>query len=234
MNRKEFIKELENIGVTLTQNQLEQLDQYYKLLIEWNNKMNLTNITEENDVYLKHFYDSLTLNKIVNMDEVESMCDIGTGAGFPGIVIKIVYPNIKVTLVDSLKKRTIFLNEVVKQLGLGNIEIYHERAEEFAKNNRDKYDLVTSRAVATLPILLEYSMPLVKLNKYFVAMKSHAEEEIENSKHALEILNSKIEDVVIFDLPIEKSQRSLIKIEKKGIISQKYPRSFNEIKKKHL
>lgn len=234
MNRKEFIKELENIGVTLTQNQLEQLDQYYKLLIEWNNKMNLTNITEENDVYLKHFYDSLTLNKIVNMDEVESMCDIGTGAGFPGIVIKIVYPNIKVTLVDSLKKRTIFLNEVVKQLGLGNIEIYHERAEEFAKNNRNKYDLVTSRAVATLPILLEYSMPLVKINKYFVAMKSHAEEEIENSKRALEILNSKIEDIVIFDLPIEKSQRSLIKIVKNGIISQKYPRSFNEIKKKHL
>ena len=234
MNQSRFIEELKKINIELNDNQLEQLERYYELLVEWNEKFNLTNITDKEQVYLKHFYDSITLSKVVNLNNEKTLCDIGTGAGFPGLVLKIVFPNLKVILVDALNKRTEFLKEVIKQLKLENIEVYHDRAEEFARKNIEKYDIVTARAVAHLSVLLEYSIPMVKINKYFIAMKANIETEIEESTNALEQLDSKIIQIEQFKLPIEDSNRTIIKIEKLKNTNKKYPRKNSEIKKKRL
>ena len=234
MDKKEFLEELLKLNIKISDNQIEQLEQYYNLIIEWNEKINLTRITEQNDVYLKHFYDSLTLCKVVNLNEVKTLCDIGTGAGFPGLVIKILFPNLKVTLVDSLNKRIEFLKTVIKELNLKDIEAIHARAEEFAQINREKYDIVTSRAVAPLNILLEYNIPLLKENKYFVAYKGIISQEIINSAHALKELNAKVEKIEEFLLPIEQSNRTLILIKKEKKTNKKYPRKNVDIKKKPL
>lgn len=234
MNQNKFIEELKKINIEITDKQLEQLEIYYELLIEYNKVMNLTGITEKDQVYLKHFYDSLTIAKIIDITKEETLCDIGTGAGFPGMVLKIIFPNLKVTLVDSLNKRIEFLKMVKEKLKLTNIEIIHSRIEDYAKDNREKFDIVTSRAVANLSILLEYAIPLVKVNKYFIAMKGNAKEEIEEGKNAFKVLNSYIEKSLEFKLPIENSQRNLIKIKKISITNKKYPRKYSEIKKKKL
>ena len=173
MELNEFIDELKKINIELSLEQLNQLEQYYNLVIEKNKVMNLTGITDKKEFYLKHFYDSLTLNKIVNLKEIDSLCDIGSGAGFPGIVLKIAFPHLKITLVDSLNKRIIFLNEVINNLNLKNIEAICTRAEDYSRINEEKYDLVTARAVASLSVLLECSIRLVKINKFFVAMKGN-------------------------------------------------------------
>lgn len=234
MNIERFIQELKNINIEITEEQLEQLNEYYEMLIEYNKKMNLTGITEKNQVYLKHFYDSATIAKVINLTKEETLCDIGTGAGFPGLVIKILFPNLKVTLVDSLNKRINFLNEVIKKINLKNIEAIHDRAEEYAHKNIEKYDIVTSRAVAPLNILLEYSIPMLKTNKYFIAYKGNIEEEQKQSENALKILNSTIELKEIFKLPIEESTRTLLKIKKQSKTEKKYPRKNSEIKNKPL
>ena len=234
MNQNKFIEELKKMDIELTDNQLKQLEKYYELLVEWNEKFNLTNITDKEQVYLKHFYDSITLDKIINLKEQDSLCDIGTGAGFPGLVLKIVFPNLKVTLVDSLNKRIIFLNEVIKELKLSNIEVYHDRAEDFARENIEKFDIVTARAVAHLSVLLEYSIPMVKINKYFIAMKANIETEIEESSNALEKLDAKIVEIEKFKLPLEESNRTIIKVEKLRKTNKKFPRKNSEIKKKRL
>jgi 16S rRNA (guanine527-N7)-methyltransferase len=234
MNQNKFIEELNKLNIKITNHQLNQLEKYYELLIEWNKKINLTNITEKEQVYLKHFYDSLTISKIIDLNSIDTLCDIGTGAGFPGLVLKIIYPNLKITLIDSLNKRIEFLKLVIKELKLKNIEVLHERAEEFAKENIEKYDIVTARAVAHLSILLEYSIPMVKINKYFIAMKANINEELEESSNALKLLNSKIIKIEKFKLPIEESNRTIIKIEKMGKTNNKYPRKNIEIKKKKL
>ena len=234
MNQNKFIEELKKINIEITDKQLEQLEIYYELLIEYNKVMNLTGITDHDEVYLKHFYDSLTIAKIIDITKEETLCDVGTGAGFPGMVLKIIFPNLKVTLVDSLNKRIEFLKVVKEKLKLTNIEIIHSRIEDYAKDNREKFDIVTSRAVANLSILLEYAIPLVKVNKYFIAMKGNAKEEIEEGKNAFKVLNSYIEKSLEFKLPIENSQRNLIKIKKISITNKKYPRKYSEIKKKKL
>ena len=234
MNQNSFIEELKKINIELTQKQLDQLERYYELLVEWNEKINLTNITEKEQVYLKHFYDSLTISKVIDFNNIDNLCDIGTGAGFPGLVLKIIFPNLKVTLVDSLNKRINFLNEVINELNLNEITTVHSRAEEFAKQNIEKFDIVTARAVAHLSILLEYSIPMVKINKYFVAMKGIISEELEESKNSLKILNSKIIQIEKFKLPIEESNRTIIKIEKMDKTNKKYPRKNSDIKKKRL
>lgn len=234
MNQEEFIKELKNINIEITEKQLEQLKKYYELLIEYNKVMNLTGITEEEQVYLKHFYDSATITKVIDLKQEESLCDIGTGAGFPGLVLKILFPNLKVTLVDSLNKRILFLKKVIEELKLENIEAIHDRAEEYALKNIEKYDIVTSRAVAPLNILLEYAIPMLKINKYFIAFKGNVEEELNQSEKALKILNSKIEKQEIFKLPIEDSTRTILKIKKQNKTEKKYPRKNSEIKKKPL
>ena len=234
MTEKEFIQELSKIHIIPTKLQLKQLEKYYELLVEWNKVMNLTGITEKNQVYLKHFYDSATLASVIDFNKEESLCDVGTGAGFPGIVIKILFPNLKVVLIDSLQKRVNFLNQVVKELDLKNIAVYHARAEEFAQNHRGEYDVVTARAVASLPVLLEYCVPLVKVGKYFVPMKASIEEEMIISSNAIEVLKVEVEELKKFELPLEKSQRTILKLRKIEKTSKKYPRKYSEIKKRPL
>lgn len=234
MNKEEFIEELKKISIIPTSHQLEQLDIYYKLLRNWNEKINLTAIVEESQVYLKHFYDSLTLNKVISLNEIHTLCDIGTGAGFPGIVIKIFFPNISVTLVDSLQKRVNFLQEVIKQLHLKDIVVFHARAEEYAKNNREKYEVVTARAVANLSLLSEYCLPLVKTNCYFLPMKADISREIFEVGNAISILGGKLEETFEFYLPKEESKRTILKIKKITPTNKKYPRKYNEMKKNPL
>jgi len=211
MNKEEFIEAVKELGIELTEDQLNKLNRFYELLKNWNEKMNLTRIIEEEDVYLKHFYDSLTIARVVNLKEKETLCDVGTGAGFPGLVIKIVYPNLKVTLVDSLLKRVKYLNDVIKQLNLKNIEAIHVRGEDF----RGSFDVVTSRAVANIEKLLDYTMHLVNKNGVFVAMKGNIDKEI--TPEIKQKIEKKyiIEKIEYFLLPKERSQRSIIVIKRK-------------------
>ena len=234
MNQDNFILELKKLNINITEKQLCQLEKYYELLIEWNKVMNLTGITVKEEVYLKHFYDSLTVLKVIDLNKVNSLCDIGTGAGFPGLVLKILFPNLNMTLVDSLNKRIKFLNEVITKLNLEKIVTVNARIEEYGINNRDKYDVVVARAVAQLNILLEYSIPITKVNGYFIAMKGNNPIEIDNSSNAIERLNCHIEEIKEFNLPIENSNRTIIKIKKDDKTDIKYPRKYSEIKKKRL
>lgn len=233
MTESEFIKYIEDLGITCDNNKLSKLNKYYEMLVEYNKVMNLTGITDKNQVYLKHFYDSLTIAKVINLNDYNTLCDIGTGAGFPGLVIKILYPHLKLTLVDSLNKRINFLNDVIKELGLIDIETVHARIEDYAHKNKDKFDIVTARAVAPLNILLEYAIPITKVNSYFIAMKGKAEEE-STYNNALKVLKSVVEDIKKFRLPIENSDRTIYKIKKSSKIKGKYPRKPSEIKKNML
>lgn len=206
MNKEQFIEELEKIGIYPSEIQLKQLDLFYKLLIEWNAKMNLTRIIEEKDVYLKHFYDSLTIAKAIDLTKEKTLCDVGTGAGFPGIVLKIMYPNLKITLIDSLQKRVNYLNIIIKELELKDIEAIHSRGEDYKGN----FDVVTSRAVANIEKLVNYTMHLLSKNGIFIAMKGNVEEEL--NEQVLKKLSKKyaIENIIKFKLPLENSDRSLV------------------------
>lgn len=234
MNKESFIEELKKINIIINDNQLKQLDLYYELLIEWNEKINLTGITEKNEVYLKHFYDSSTMNTVINLNNVKKLCDIGTGAGFPGIVIKILFPNIFVTLVDSLEKRCKFLNIVINELKLDNIEVIHDRAEDFSKKHREEYDVVTSRAVAKLNTLLEYSVPIAKINGKIIELKGNIQDELEKSMNAITKLDIETEKIYNFKLPYENSNRNIIVFNKKKSTNIIYPRKISEMKKNSL
>jgi len=215
------------IGVELNDRQVQQFVKYYEILVEWNSFMNLTGITEYEEVVQKHFVDSLVLSKAIDVNQITNLIDIGTGAGFPGIPLKIAYPHLKVTLLDSLQKRIKFLNEVVMQLGLENVETIHGRAEDFAKPSmkRESYDICVSRAVANLASLSEYCLPYVKVEGYFVPYKSgKIDEELANARKAVFVLGGKIEDEVKFNLPDSDISRSLIKIRKVSGTPKKYPR----------
>ena len=226
MNQNKFIEELKKIDISINELQLKQLERYYELLVEYNKVMNLTGITIKEEVYLKHFYDSLTIAKVIDLNQYDTLCDVGTGAGFPGLVIKIIYPNLKITLLDSLNKRLNFLNIVIKELNLKDIETIHIRAEEYKK----QFDIVVARAVAPLNILLEYCIPITKVNGYFIAMKGKNEE----ANNALKELNSEIIETNSFLLPIEQSNRTIIKIKKIKETNKKFPRKYSEIKKNPL
>ena len=230
MKENEFIKELEKLNIFLNEEQLLKLDKFYELLISWNEKINLTRIVSKDDVYLKHFYDSLTLIKEIDLTKDLTLCDVGTGAGFPGIVLKIVFPNLKITLIDALQKRINYLNEIIKELELNDIIAVHARSEDYARSNYEKFDIVTARAVANLRVLSEICIPLVKVNGYFVAMKASVLDEIKESESILKSLNSTIINVNNFTLPYENSQRNLVKIQKNDKTSHKYPRKFDKIK----
>ena len=211
------------INVMLKDKQIQDFYKYMNMLIQWNEKINLTAIIEPKDIIKKHFIDSLTILKYIN--ENDTVIDIGTGAGFPGIPIKIAKSNIDVTLLDSLNKRINFLNEVINENKLENISAVHSRVEDFAKNNREKFNVVTSRAVASLNVLLEYMLPLVKIGGKCVCMKgSNIEEEIKDSKKALEILGGKITKIDEFNLPNTDMQRNIIIIEKVKSTPKTYPR----------
>jgi len=233
MNKEEFIIALKDLNINITDRQLNDLDTYYKMLIDYNNHTNLTRITEEKEVYLKHFYDSITLVKAINLDN-QTLLDIGTGAGFPGLVLKIVFPNLKVTLVDSLNKRITFLKSVIEKLNLKDIEAIHARAEEYAKYKRESFDIVTSRAVANMSMLSELCISFTKVGGYFIPMKADAKEELEKAERAIKTLGGVIKDTIIFELPSDAGARTIIKIEKLVKTSVKYPRKFSEIKKKPL
>lgn len=230
MNLELFIEETKKLGLNITHEQLNKLEKFYELLISWNEKMNLTRITEKEEVYLKHFYDSLTLYKVIDLTKDLTLCDVGSGAGFPGIVLKIAFPNLKIKLIDSLQKRVNYLNEIIKALELINIEAIHTRAEDYAKNHREEYDIVTARAVANLRVLSELCIPMVKVNGYFIAMKANIEEEKEESKEILKKLDSNIEHIETFYLPIENSVRNIVKIKKEVKTNPIYPRRIEKMK----
>ncbi len=232
MNIDEFKLEVSKLGINVTSLELDKLEKYYNLLIEWNEKINLTAITDKKDVYLKHFYDSLTLVKVIDLENVSSLCDLGTGAGFPGIILKIFFPNLKLTLVDSLNKRIKFLEVLVNELFLENVILIHGRAEEYGKKNRECFDVVTARALSSFPILLEYSASLLKKGGHLIAMRGLNDSK--DGENAMKILNLKINNVIEFELPIEKSKRTLIDVVKLDKTSLKYPRRYAEIKKKSL
>ena len=224
----DFLKEyIQNIGIELNQDKINKLINYYELLIEKNKVMNLTAITEYKDVVIKHFADSLSIIKAVNMSEVTNIIDIGTGAGFPGMVLKIVFPDVKITLLDSLNKRVKFLNQVIEELGLTGIETVHSRAEDGGRNNdlREHFDVSVSRAVANLATLVEYNLPFIKVGGYFVAYKSgDIDEELVNAKKAVSVLGGAIEEVKKFQLPGTDIDRSLVYIKKFKPTSGKFPR----------
>ncbi len=233
MTKEEFIQELKKININISCDILIKLDKYYHLLITENEKYNLTNITEETSVYLKHFYDSLTITKAINLDN-QKILDIGSGAGFPGLVLKIVFPNIKIDLLDSTAKRCNFLKQVIEELSLNDINVINARAEDYAKENREKYDIVTSRAVAPLKHLLEYSIPMLKINGYFIALKSNLTDELVNISNYYKKLHLEEPITYEFTLPKENSLRTIYKVKKTAKTDIIYPRQYSQIKKKDL
>ncbi len=219
--------ELSAMGITLSQRQKDQFDIYYELMSEWNKVMNLTGITERSEVDIKHFVDSLTIVRIKNMGNVNTLIDVGTGAGFPGIPIKIVFPHIKAVLLDSLNKRLKFLNEVIEKLGLSCIETVHGRAEDYARQSmyRESFDLCVSRAVANLSTLSEYCLPFVNIGGSFISYKgSDADVEIEQASRAVDVLGGKIVRIDKFNLPCTDMKRVLVDIGKIRSTPSKYPR----------
>lgn len=211
MNKEEFVEALKKLNINITEKQLNQLEKFYNILIEENKKINLTRIIEKEDVYLKHFYDSLTIVKEIDLNKIETLCDVGTGAGFPGIVLKIVYPNLKVILIDSLLKRVNYLNETIKKLDLQDIKAIHTRSEDY----KEQFDLVTARAVASLNKLIPWCIHLVKKDGNFIAMKANVDKEIENIDKILHKYHCKIKKMNRFLLPKENSNRALVIISKK-------------------
>ncbi|MEX1029543.1 MAG: 16S rRNA (guanine(527)-N(7))-methyltransferase RsmG [Paenibacillaceae bacterium] len=223
----QFTSLLENKGIKLSAVQLSQFELYYQELIEWNDKMNLTGITDREQVYIKHFYDSVSLSFYIPMASIQTLIDIGSGAGFPSIPLKIVYPHLQITIVDSLNKRIQFLQQIVKTLYLDSISCIHSRAEDAARNLqlRNHYDLATARAVARLCVLNELCLPFVKVNGLFAAMKgADVQQEVEEAEYSLEQLLSELIEMHSFELPMEHAQRHIIIMEKNGRTPAKYPR----------
>lgn len=224
---KQFESDLEELGITLTEKQLEQFLIYYDMLTEWNKVMNLTAITEFQDVMKKHFVDSVSLIKAYDVTKEASVIDIGTGAGFPGLALKIAYPNLHVTLLDSLNKRILFLNAVIEKLNLSDVETIHGRAEDFAKPGklREQYDLCVSRAVANLSTLTEYCLPFVKIGGMFISYKSEKiSEEIVSAQNAISLLGGRVKEQVEFMLPKSNIYRNLFVIEKIKATQKRFPR----------
>lgn len=238
-NFKEVLKaEAFKMNIVLDDKMLEKFEMYKNLLVEWNEKINLTSITDDYEVIMKHFVDSLEIVKYINKNE--NIIDIGTGAGFPGIVIAIYFDsNVNITLLDALEKRLNFLSEVIQKLGLKKITLLHGRAEEIGNDitYREKFDVATSRAVSSMNILLELSIPLVKVNGRCLLLKgTKVREEINSSKTALEKLNSKINNDFIYEYKVndEVYERHIIEVKKSQITNKKFPRNYGQIKKKPL
>lgn len=231
----DFFKEVEKLNINIDHTASLKFEDYYKKLVEVNEVMNLTSITEHEEVYNKHFLDSLSLALYLDLSKEQTLLDVGSGAGFPSIPLAIVSNNIKVTIIDALNKRINFLNDLSKELNLDNVKALHIRAEEYAKEKRNSFDVVTARAVARLNVLTELCLPLVKVGGVFVAMKgSDSNIELEEAKNAINVLGGKLEKVINFELPDNAGSRTLIVIKKVSNTKDKYPRAFARIKERPL
>ncbi|HOK63084.1 MAG TPA: 16S rRNA (guanine(527)-N(7))-methyltransferase RsmG [Soehngenia sp.] len=237
MTNSVFINSLKELGLVLSNDALQKYEIYKDMLVEWNKKFNITTITEEDEIYIKHFCDSLSLVNTKLFDEKKRVIDIGTGGGFPGLVLKIYNEELDMTLMDSLNKRIVFLNEVIKELKLSNVKAIHARAEELGVSNehREKYDIAVSRAVASLNTLSEYCLPFVKVGGYFIAMKGpDVKEEVEESKNAIKLLGGELERIEEIKLPFLDITHTLIMIKKVKQTPNKYPRQQGKPKKNPL
>jgi 16S rRNA (guanine527-N7)-methyltransferase len=227
MNIETFTSHLKEKGIELSQKQLDQFSLYFTLLVEWNEKMNLTAITDQEDVYLKHFYDSISASFYFDFTQPMAIVDVGAGAGFPSLPLKICFPHLKVTIVDSLNKRITFLQHLVESLELDDVHLFHDRAETFAQNSihREKYDIAMARAVARLTVLAELCIPLVKKNGFFLGMKGlKGEEEVVEAQKAIKLLGGSVENIASFHLPEDEGERNLVVIKKTKESPKKYPR----------
>lgn len=230
MTKEEFILECKNINIDITEELFSKLNRYKNLLIEWNKKFNLTTIIEEKDIFLKHFFDSLYLSTECDFTN-KKICDIGTGAGFPGMVLAIVFDKGYFTLMESNNKKILFLEAVKVDLGLNNVDIISARAEDYGKKNREIFDVITCRAVSALNIILELSTSMLKVGGKFIPMKSNVEEELKNARGNIDKLSYKLVKEIEYELPIEKAKRTILVFEKYKKTDVKYPRNYNVIKK---
>ncbi len=227
----DFIEIANKYSLDISNSQLEKFETYFSFLVEYNTHTNLTAITEHDDVFYKHFLDSILLTKAIDLNN-KTLCDVGAGAGFPSVPCAIINSSVKVDIIDSLNKRIIFLNELIEKLNLCNVKAYHNRAEDAAKDKRESYDVVSARAVARLSLLSELCLPLTKIGGYFVAMKAiQYEEELNEAKNAIKVLGGEIVDIKNFVLPNDLGSRYFIIIKKVKETPKKYPRQFAQIKK---
>ncbi len=230
MDSKTFLSYMGKINLHPTEKQLKQFEQYANYLLEYNEHTNLTAIRKKEEVYLKHFYDSLLFTQYVDLNQVNTLVDVGTGAGFPGLVLKIMYPHLNVTLIEANQKKCTFLKRVIEVLELDHVKVCNERSEEFARTHLDTFDVVTARAVTHLAVLSELCLPLVRIGGYFMPLKGEIEEELKTSLNIIQTLNGEIEEYH-YTLPIEEAKRSIIKIKKTGKTPPKYPRTYDKMKK---
>ena len=233
MNKEEFINYCKDIGIEIKEKLYNDLYNYFVMLKEWNEKFNLTSITEEKDVFLLHFYDSLCLSKSIDLNSINSLLDFGTGAGFPGMVIALIYNNVNVTLIESNNKKCTFLNEVKNKLNLNNVEIINDRIENYGINNREKFDVVTCRAVTSIPMIIELSTSTVKVGGYLLPLKSDCEEELNKYKYLNKEFNLELKEIIKYKLPITDAVRMIPVFKKNKETNKKYPRNYGTILKKY-
>lgn len=231
MNREEFIEETKKLGINITEEIMNEFDTYINFLIEYNEHTNLTAIKDYESILLKHFFDSLMLEHYFDFKNTKRILDIGTGAGFPGMILAIMHPEIEVTLLDSNNKKLKFLELLAEKINVKNIKIVHERAEDYVNRERQKFDVVTSRAVSDLEILSELSIPFLKIGGYFIPLKGKIDDELNRSKEIIKLLGGNIKNIFNYELIKENSTRNIILIEKVSDTPNKYPRNYSQIKR---
>lgn len=231
MTKEEFILYCDKLNIKISEELYDKFFTYFEMLVEWNNKFNMTTILEEKDVFLLHFYDSLCLIKAVSLSDNSSLCDFGTGAGFPGLPLAIVYPKINVTLVESNQKKCMFLNAVIDKLNLKNVVVINDRIENYSAKEREKFDIVTCRAVTSIPMIIEMATPLVKVNGLLAPLKSNCEDELVKYSYLEKELGIKLLTKEVYNLPINDAYRVIPVYRKETITQKKYPRSYNSLLK---